>query len=133
MGWCWKFVWKRSDKSTFSNVNKLNTIYAKCTPYNFCTAFISNNLNCWQVKTNRTIWNLESVNTPKSNIGSLKRKKTWPTSEYVSKKRKEFHGKRKLRTGDVEAFENKFVQFASESKSTAKQDTNQGKKNNIAE
>ena len=103
-----------------------------CTPYNFCTAFISKNLNCSQVKTNSTICNSESVNTHESNIGGLKRKHTWPTSEYVSKRRKEFHGKRKLRTGDVEAFESKFVQFASESKSKTKQDTIQGKKRKIS-
>ena len=115
-----------SGKSTFSNVNKLYTIYIICTPYNFCTAFISKNLNCSQVKTNSTICNSKSVNTHESNIGGLKRKHTWPTSEYVSKKRKEFQGKRKLRTGDVEAFESKFVQFASESKSKTKQDTIQG-------
>ena len=58
----------------------------------------------------------------------MKRKHTWPTSEYVSKKRKEFHGKRKLRTGDLEAFDSKFVQFASESESKSKKDTIEGKK-----
>ena len=43
-------------------------------------------------------------------------------------KKEKFHGKRKLRTGDVEAFESKFVQFASESESKTKRDTIQGKK-----